>query len=67
MCRIPGADGTWMIVRGGMGTITKKLAEMATKAGAKIFLNNGVKNFILEGSGNNKVVKGVVLQNGKKN
>src|SRR5581483_11479237 len=21
MCRLPGADGTWMIVRGGMGTV----------------------------------------------
>jgi len=66
MCRLPGSDGTWMIVRGGMGTITKKLAEAATKAGAKIHLSNGVKNFIIEGQGNDKTVRGVVLQNGKK-
>ena len=22
MCRLPGSDGTWMVVRGGMGTVT---------------------------------------------
>src|SRR5207248_2315548 len=27
MCRLPGADGTWMIVKGGMGTVTRTLAE----------------------------------------
>src|SRR5205823_349721 len=26
MCRLPGSDGTWMIVRGGMGTVTQTLA-----------------------------------------
>jgi len=36
MCRLPGADGTWMIVKGGMGTVTQRLAEAARKAGAKI-------------------------------
>jgi phytoene dehydrogenase-like protein len=29
LCRLPGADGTWMIVRGGMGTVTAALAERA--------------------------------------
>jgi len=33
MCRLPGADGTWMIVRGGMGTITKELARVTVQAG----------------------------------
>ena len=36
MCRLPGADGTWMVVRGGMGTVTRTLAEAATAAGATI-------------------------------
>ena len=36
MCRLPGSGGTWMIVRGGMGTITQRLAELARAAGAKI-------------------------------
>lgn len=36
MCRLPGADGTWMVVRGGMGTVTRALAEAAVAAGATI-------------------------------
>src|SRR5688572_24528257 len=36
MCRLPGSDGTWMIVRGGMGSVTKELARLATEAGARI-------------------------------
>ena len=36
MCRLPGADGTWMVVRGGMGTVTRVLAEAAVRAGARI-------------------------------
>jgi len=36
MCRLPGADGTWMVVRGGMGTVTRTLADAAVKAGAVI-------------------------------
>jgi phytoene dehydrogenase-like protein len=36
MCRLPGADGTWMIVRGGMGTVTGRIAERARAAGATV-------------------------------
>src|SRR5260221_3921843 len=36
MCRLPGSDGTWMIVRGGMGTVTRLIADAARQAGAKI-------------------------------
>jgi len=36
MCRLPGADGTWMVVRGGMGTVTRTFAEAATRSGAVI-------------------------------
>lgn len=36
MCRLPGAGGTWMVVRGGMGTVTTRLAELAAQAGARI-------------------------------
>jgi phytoene dehydrogenase-like protein len=36
MCRLPGADGTWMIVEGGMGTVTRTLAGAARAAGATI-------------------------------
>lgn len=36
MTRLADADGTWMIVEGGMGTISKILVEAATEAGAEI-------------------------------
>jgi phytoene dehydrogenase-like protein len=36
MCRLPGAGGTWMIVRGGMGTVTARIAAAARAAGARI-------------------------------
>jgi phytoene dehydrogenase-like protein len=36
MCRLPGAGGTWMVVRGGMGTVTRILADAAVAAGATI-------------------------------
>jgi len=36
MCRLPGSDGTWMVVRGGMGTVTSMLADTARAAGATI-------------------------------
>ena len=36
MCRLPGSDGTWMIVEGGMGTVTQRFAAAAREAGARI-------------------------------
>ncbi|WP_394826924.1 phytoene desaturase family protein [Pendulispora albinea] len=60
MCRLPGADGTWMIVRGGMGTVTSRLADAARKHGARIDVNSGVAQLIVEGG----TAKGVVLRDG---
>ncbi len=37
MCRLPGSDGTWMVVAGGMGSVTRILADAARRAGARIF------------------------------
>jgi phytoene dehydrogenase-like protein len=42
MCRLPGADGTWMVVRGGMGTIARLLSEQAVAAGARIITGRPV-------------------------
>ncbi|UCH30015.1 MAG: NAD(P)/FAD-dependent oxidoreductase [Myxococcales bacterium] len=42
MCRLPGSDGTWMVVRGGMGTVTRALAERAMRAGVDIVLGKPV-------------------------
>lgn len=36
MCRLPGSDGTWMIVKGGIGTVTRLFAEKARAHGATI-------------------------------
>jgi phytoene dehydrogenase-like protein len=47
MCRLPGAGGTWMVVRGGMGTVTMRLAELATRAGAEIRLESEVDSIVL--------------------
>ena len=49
MCRLPGADGTWMVVRGGMGTVTRALARAARAGGADIRPNTPVERIIVEG------------------
>src|SRR5205823_10256026 len=43
MCRLPGSDGTWMIVKGGMGTVTQRLAAAAREAGAGIETGRAVQ------------------------
>ena len=35
-CRLPSSDGTWMVVKGGMGTVTQQLGLAAQAAGVKI-------------------------------
>ncbi|HVF18862.1 MAG TPA: NAD(P)/FAD-dependent oxidoreductase [Mycobacteriales bacterium] len=42
MCRLPSSDGTWMIVRGGMGTVTSTFADLAQSAGAVIATSSPV-------------------------
>jgi phytoene dehydrogenase-like protein len=61
MCRLPGSDGTWMIVDGGMGTVTARFAEVARAHGAIIDTNARVEKFIVE----NGVAKGVQLADGR--
>ena len=36
MCRLPGSDGTWMVVQGGMGRLSQELARLAIEAGVRI-------------------------------
>ncbi len=60
MCRLPGADGTWMLVEGGMGTITQRLADAAKRAGAVIETGRGVAKILVQGN----VAKGVALVDG---
>ena len=43
MCRLPGAGGTWMVVAGGMGTVSKRIADAARAAGAVIAVDAPVE------------------------
>lgn len=61
MCRLPGSGGTWMIVGGGMGTVTQQLAKVARKYGADIRVNAKVASVRTDGN----TVKGVVLEGGE--
>jgi len=49
MCRLPGAGGTWMIVAGGMGTVSATFAAAATRAGAVIVPGTPVASVLLDG------------------
>ncbi|MBC7173676.1 MAG: NAD(P)/FAD-dependent oxidoreductase, partial [Polyangiaceae bacterium] len=62
MCRLPGSDGTWMIVRGGMGTVTSRLAELAEAAGARIDVGRPVTAVETHGG----AARGVVLADGER-
>ncbi len=61
MCRLPGADGTWMVVGGGMGTITTRIAEAAKRAGATIETGCGVAKVLVTGGS----ASGVLLADGR--
>jgi phytoene dehydrogenase-like protein len=61
MCRLPGAGGTWMAVRGGMGTVTDLLAATATAAGAKIRTACPVSSITVSGG----AATGVVTESGE--
>jgi phytoene dehydrogenase-like protein len=60
MCRLPGSDGTFMIVRGGMGTVTSRLADAARAAGARIETSRRVERVLVHGG----AVAGVALDDG---
>lgn len=61
MCRLPGADGTWMITKGGMGTVSRTFAAAARAAGAQIFTGTPVSAVTLDGG----AAAGVVLADGR--
>lgn len=60
MCRLPGSDGTWMIAKGGMGSVTQTFAAKARELGATIQTNAGVAQILVEGG----VTQGVRLKDG---
>lgn len=59
-CRLPGANGTWMVVEGGMGTVTQRLAEAARAAGATIHTSSPVESILTDGN----MASGVRLSSG---
>lgn len=61
MCRLPGSDGTWMIARGGMGTVSRTFAEAARAAGARLFTGTPVESVTVDGG----AASGVVLADGR--
>lgn len=63
MCRLPGSDGTWMIVKGGMGTVTQTLAAKARQEGARIDTDQRVERILVDrGQVSGVVVNGEELR-----
>ncbi|HEY1957553.1 MAG TPA: NAD(P)/FAD-dependent oxidoreductase [Polyangiaceae bacterium] len=62
MCRLPGSDGTWMIVEGGMGSVTTALEKRCRSLGVEIQSGDPVAHVRVDG----KTARGVVLASGKK-
>jgi phytoene dehydrogenase-like protein len=60
MCRLPGADGTWMIAQGGMGTVSRLFSEAFVAAGGQIFTSSRVASVLSSGG----AVSGVALASG---
>lgn len=60
MCRLPQSGGTWMIVQGGMGTVTRLLVAEARKAGVVLETSKTV-SAILSDAG---ITRGVRLADG---
>jgi phytoene dehydrogenase-like protein len=61
MCRLPQADGTWMIAQGGMGSIAREFARTAKEAGAEIQVGKKVERILTDGN----QATGVLLANGQ--
>ena len=60
MCRLPGSDGTWMIVEGGMGTVSRVLADALALHGGRIVVGQPVHSIALEGG----TARGIFLEDG---
>lgn len=60
MCRLPGSDGTWMVVEGGMGAVTQQLAALAIQAGVQISTSCKVESVEVQGG----TTQGVLLADG---
>ncbi|HZM77996.1 MAG TPA: NAD(P)/FAD-dependent oxidoreductase [Candidatus Limnocylindrales bacterium] len=61
MCRLPGSDGTWMIARGGMGSVSRILADKFRSLGGQILVDAPVASLSVAGGS----VDGVYLEDGR--
>src|SRR6185437_5360827 len=61
MCRLPGSGGTFMIAKGGMGSVAQAFAGAAAEAGAEIMTNSGVAKIVTSGG----KATGVILKDGR--
>jgi phytoene dehydrogenase-like protein len=61
MCRLPKADGTWMVAKGGMGSVANAFADVAMKHGATIHTSAAVKHIVTT----NGRATGVALADGR--
>jgi phytoene dehydrogenase-like protein len=50
MCRRPGSDGTWMVVRGGMGSVPAILARELERYGGRIVTSAPVHELVIRDS-----------------
>lgn len=60
MCRLPGAEGTWMIIEGGLGVLIQKLVALAKSAGVQFETDAEVATIDIE----NGAVAGVTTKKG---
>ncbi len=61
MCRLPGADGTWMVAKGGMGAVANAFARAAQASGAQIMTSAKVDRITTRGGR----ATGVLLSDGR--
>jgi phytoene dehydrogenase-like protein len=60
MSRLPGREGTFAMVEGGLGTVTQRLTDAARRAGVTVETELAAAQVIVEGN----VAKGVLLEDG---
>jgi phytoene dehydrogenase-like protein len=58
LCRLPGSDGTWMLARGGMGSISQAFASALFRAGGKLLRAQPVVHIEREAGSASSVVLG---------
>lgn len=61
LCRLPGSDGTWMLARGGMGSVSAAFAAELFRAGGKLLRSAPVARIERAGG----AASGVLLESGE--